>query len=142
MPKGIEFTLTANKCSIKGQIYHKPFKIALPLGHPKIPSFKNHPAFSSKNIYIPEKFVAEPPPKPVEPKEPVEPIIEGTPLNTIEGMKPDWVEVLAKIGINTAEELLSDDFTHDDLTALHGIGDATADKIISLCEEAVDDSEE
>ena len=132
MAKGIEITLVASQYAQGGKFFQQPFKTILPEKEAQVNFFRNAGgAFKLKTVDIPESAVFE-----TETTENTDKDESLHYLIDIEGIDEKLLKLLVDAGFETAEKVLSDETKFDDLTDIKGIGEATANKLIELCEEA------
>jgi hypothetical protein len=139
MPKGYKVTLKSNQFTKAGKSFIKPFEAVFDKGSKEL-AFFNDRAFEIKECHIPEQNS----PVPAASKGESVQASKSTSISVhdLEGI-PDKVKViLVAAGFDTVEKILSEDVDYDDLTALSGIGEATADKIIEACEATREEPEE
>lgn len=124
--QGFKFTLLAASYTNRRGTYEKPFSIVLPEDDPRIGEFRGNRSFREEPVTLSE------------PAETVlEPVKNGIALETI--LEEPIAELFKENGFETAEQVM--DATRDDLLAIKGIGEATADKVIAACEEALTDND-
>ena len=137
---GFEFELLAAKYNLGGVEYAKPAVIQLAEDDPRLPQFQSCPGFSSgKPIEL--MVVTNETELKASSKE--EAGNEETGF-VLDGVSEEIIDKLIESGFDSAEKILSEDVKFDDLIAIKGIGEATANKIIEACEEIIslDESEE
>jgi len=120
--QGFRFTLLAASYTNRRGTYEKPFSITLPENDPRIGEFRDNRSFSEEPVTLSEPAEAVP-----------EPVKIGIALGTI--LDEPIAVLLKENGFETAEQVM--DTTKADLLAIKGIGEATADKVIAACEDAL-----
>jgi len=130
MAKGYKIELLASRYSISGSILEKGFTTTIRADSPQLIMFQNS-SFKITNEEIPDEAVVIP----------VETVAGGIPLSEIAGISKKVLESLAAAGITTAQQIVSDTLNFDDLLAIEGIGESTANKVIELANEAIDNVE-
>lgn len=150
MAKGFKFTLVANTLTAGGITYHKPFSVTLldsAENQNKIRFYRSLPGFDAG---VPVHVDDAPPVSPSSPAEepttsvdPTQaPEITSVDIRDIGGLKKEVLQALYDAGYTTPEKILSDDVEFADLLEIPGVGEATANRLIDLCEKAVGEAEE
>lgn len=133
MAKGIKITLVASQYSQGGKFFQQPFQTTLQADDTEINFFRNAGgAFKLEICSIPEVVKFESVKNDVTERD------ENLHyLSDIEGIDEKLLKLLVDAKFETAEKVLSDETKYEDLTNIKGIGEATADKLIELCEEVM-----
>lgn len=132
MGNAFRFTLLPESYTVAGQTFQKPTIITVMKENTeKVDFFSSIRAFKREDIYIPPSEPLEAPAQ-EEPKK-----ITETLIGSVDGIDEKVADLLAKAGFDTAEKILSDDVEFDDLIAIKGIGENTANKVIDACQAAL-----
>ena len=124
--QGFKFTLLAASYTNRRGTYEKPFSITLPEDDPRISEFRGNRSFREEPVTLSEPAETAP-----------EPVKSGIALEAI--LDEPIAVLLKENGFETAEQVM--DTTKDDLLEIKGIGEATADKVLAACEEALTDND-
>jgi len=148
MPSTYRVTLRSASFTKRGRTYSKGFTTLVTEGTPdyyfyKNSAFKWEPAttfdLGGENAALkppPPKEKPKPEPEPEPDDQPVEETTETPVERLVEwGIPKKVVAGLKAAGLDTAEKILSDDVEFEELTAIDGVGENTANRIIDACED-------
>jgi len=139
MPQGYKVVLKSSQYRIGGHTFIRPFETMVAEGSPELGLFQGCLAFELTPCMIPE---GEPPVSSSEAVNLSGPSSMGgdsggIPIENVPGISKKKAAILKKAGYITAEMILSENVSHEDLTSLDGIDSELADKIIEACSIAI-----
>ena len=123
--KAVLITMMGSKITMGGNTYEKGFTLLLPADDPNVPLFRQKPCFKFE-----DRFMSD---RPTEAAIP-----EGhTLISEVKGVSKKVAAALTKAGFTTAEMVLSDTVSREELLKVKGVGENSVDKVIDACETAV-----
>lgn len=120
--KGFNIELVASSYTIGSGTIVRPFKVQMRADDPNLWKYESR-AFKKTPCMV----VGDP-------------VIEkGTLLVGVAGIPKKHKDALIAAGYTTAEKIMNDDVTEEDLLAVKGIGDASLEVVLEACEKALEE---
>lgn len=118
--KGFNIELVASSYTTSGGTIVRPFKVQMTADDPNLWKYQSR-AFKMTPCMV----VGDP-------------VIEGTPLADVEGIPKKHKDALIAAGYTTAEKIMNEDVSEEELLAVKGIGEASLEVVLEACEKALE----